>query len=77
MESIRIDGYVDDQHRLLADVPGFVPPGPVTVWIGAPAAEDDAGSAWMDGIGHEWADELSDVQQDIYSLADGEAVDPA
>jgi hypothetical protein len=50
----------------------------VTVWIGASAAEeDDAGSAWMAGIGTQWADELSDPREDLYTLADGEAVDPA
>jgi hypothetical protein len=78
MDSISIQGHVDNEHRLSAIVPGSVPPGPVTVWIGASAAEeDDAGSAWMAGIGTQWADELSDPREDLYTLADGEAVDPA
>jgi hypothetical protein len=76
MESIAIQGLVDDQHRLSAVVPGSVPPGPVTVWIVANAQEDDAGAAWMTGISHQWADELGDPRQDIYTLADGDAVDP-
>ena len=41
-----------------------------------PAQEDDAGAAWMGGVSQQWADELSDPHQDIYTLADGEAVDP-
>ena len=50
----------------------------MTIWIGASAAEeDDAGSAWMAGVGGQWADELNDVREDLYSLSDGEPVDPA
>ncbi len=75
MTSITIQGQVDDQHRLSAVVPPSVPPGPVTVWLTA-AHEDDAGAAWSSGISHQWADELGDTRQDIYTLADGEAVDP-
>jgi hypothetical protein len=77
MTSIAVQGHIDDQHRLSAIVPGSVPPGPVTVWIATPGQEDDAGVAWMAGISEQWADELSDTRQDIYTLADGEAVDPA
>ena len=75
MVSSAIQGQVDDQHRLSAVVPQSVPPGPVTVWLGL-AGEDDAGMAWMKGISQQWADELSDPRQDIYTLADGEAIDP-
>ena len=38
-------------------------------------AEEDA--AWMTGISDQWAEELRDPRQDIYTLADGEPVDPA
>jgi ectoine hydroxylase-related dioxygenase (phytanoyl-CoA dioxygenase family) len=77
MESIAIQGLVDDQHRLSAVVPGSIPPGPVTIWIATESEEDDAGAAWVTGISHQWADELADPRQDIYSLADGDPVDPA
>ena len=77
MNSISIQGQVDDQHRLSAVVPESVPAGQVTVWIAAGAREDDAGAAWMAGISQQWADELSDPREDIYTLEDGEAVDPA
>jgi hypothetical protein len=76
MNSIAIQGQVDDQHRLSAIVPESVPVGPVTVWITAGAQEDDAGVAWMAGISQQWADELNDPREDIYTLADGEPVDP-
>lgn len=75
MDSVQITGNVDDHHRLTAEVPSFVPPGPVTVWI-APTFADDAEQAWAPGISREWSDELADERQDIYTLADGEAVDP-
>jgi hypothetical protein len=58
-------------------VPGSIPPGPVTVWIAANTHEDDAGAAWMAGVSAQWADDLEDARQDIYTLADGEPIDPA
>jgi hypothetical protein len=77
MDSISIQGHVDEQHRLSATVPGSIPPGPVTVWIAANTQEDGAGAAWMAGVSAQWADELDDPCQDIYTLADGESIDPA
>jgi hypothetical protein len=76
MDTIPIHGHVDDEHRLSAVVPGSIPAGPVTVWIAANAQEDDAGAAWMTGIDRQWVDELGDPRQDIYTLSDGDAVDP-
>jgi predicted NodU family carbamoyl transferase len=46
------------------------------VWI-VPADEDDAGNAWGAAIAEEWHKELSDVRQDIYTLADGEPLHDA
>ena len=47
--------------------------------VAAPqAATTDGGSAgvaWAKGISKEWAEELADSSQDIYTLADGEPVD--
>jgi hypothetical protein len=77
MDSIAIQGHVDEQHRLSATVPGSIPPGPVTVWIAAITQDDDAGAAWMAGISAQWSDDLDDARQDIYTLADGEPIDPA
>lgn len=76
MSSIPIYGHVDEQHRLSAVVPESIPPGPVTVWMVA-MQEDEAGADWSAGVSEHWHDDLSDSRQDIYSLADGEAVDPA
>ena len=43
MDAIRLDGHIDDEHRLLAQAPGSIPPGPVTIWIVPASEEDDAG----------------------------------
>ncbi len=71
MNAVQVSGQVDGQHRLSAVVPDSVPPGPVTVLIVGQPGEDDAGAAWMSGVAREWADELRDAQQDIYTLSDG------
>jgi hypothetical protein len=36
--------------------------------------EDQAGEAWIDGIAREWADDLGDARQDIYTVEDGEPI---
>jgi hypothetical protein len=78
MESIEIQGYVDGEHHLSASVPGSIPPGPVTVVIKpSPPDGDDVDAVWMAAIAREWAEDLADTRQDIYTLEDGEPVDPA
>jgi hypothetical protein len=73
MKAIELIGDIDDQHRLQAQVPAEVPAGPVRLIVLLPD-EDDAGSAWAWGVDKEWPDELNDVRQDVYTLADGQAV---
>jgi hypothetical protein len=73
MKAIELFGNVDDQRRLHAQVPEGVPAGPVRVLVYVPE-EDDAGAAWPRGLAAEWADDLSDPQQDIYTLEDGQPV---
>lgn len=77
MDSVEVQGYVDGKHHLTASVPGYIPPGPVTVVVkpSSPIA-DEAEGTWMAGIAREWAEDLADERQDIYTLADGEALDP-
>lgn len=74
MSTITLTGHVDDQHRLTAEVPDSIPPGPVRLVIASLSDEDEAGDAWMVGIAREWTDELNDPAQDIYTLSDGEPV---
>ncbi len=78
MQTIEVIGTVDAQHRLSADVPATVPPGLVKLVVIVPSAEEDeAGAAWAEGIAREWAQELSDPREDIYTLEDGGPVDGA
>lgn len=74
MTTIKVNGTVNENHQLAAQVPESVPAGPVTVLIVPASQEDYAGDAWMAGEAHEWVDELNDGRQDIYTLTDGEPV---
>lgn len=72
MQTVRVVGEVDGQHRLVATVPDSVAPGTVEVLVIARrSGEDDAGQDWMAGIACEWHEELNDPREDIYSLSDG------
>lgn len=76
MPTLRITGRVDEHHRLSADVPESVAVGPVELVIVLPGPdEDDAGRHWEHGVAAEWAEDLADPRQDIYTLDDGEPVD--
>jgi hypothetical protein len=78
MKTIKISGRGDEQHHLSAEVPPNIAPGPVDLVLLVPSSEEDkAGEAWMLGIAREWADDLGDPRQDIYTLADGEPIDGA
>lgn len=75
MDSIQITGIVDHQHRLTAEVPPGIGPGPVTIWLSQQALEDDAGCDWVSGIAKDWAVELGDEREDIYTISDGDPID--
>jgi hypothetical protein len=74
MKAIELIGDIDEQHRLRAQLPVEVPAGPVRVIVLLPD-EDEGGIAWQHGVGGEWADELQDSRQDIYTLTDGQPLD--
>jgi hypothetical protein len=74
MKAVELNGDIDEQHRLRAEVPADFPVGPVRVIVLLPE-EDEAGMAWTQGVGKEWADELGDSRQDIYTLQDGQPID--
>jgi hypothetical protein len=73
VKAIELVGDIDEQHRLQAQVPADVPAGPVRLIVLLPE-EDEASVAWAQGISKEWADELRDSRQDIYTLEDGQPV---
>ena len=74
MKAVELQGEIDDQHRLHADVPQSLPTGSVRVIIFMPE-EDEAGPAWAAGVSSEWSAELKDPAQDIYTLNDGQPID--
>jgi hypothetical protein len=74
MTTIRVTGQIDSTHRLTATVPDGVPVGPIDVVLMLPAAESEAvDRVWLQGIAREWHDDLNDVQQDIYTVSDGQS----
>jgi len=80
-KTIELFGDVDEHHRLTAQVPEAVPAGRIKLALIISAdipdanEEDDAGHHWFSALSREWADELADERQDIYTMADGESVD--
>ncbi len=51
-----------------------LPPG-CSRLIRALSDEDDVGAFWSWDVSQAWNDELGDVRQDLYTLADGQPVD--
>ena len=74
MKAIELIGDIDEQHRLRASVPEELPAGPVRLLV-LFSEEDEAGTVWGHGLAREWADELSDSRQDLYTLVDGQPAD--
>ena len=73
MKAIELVGEIDEQHRLQAQVSAELPAGPVRLIVLFPD-EDEAGIAWSAGVAKEWADEMWDSRQDLYTLKDGQPV---
>jgi hypothetical protein len=69
MRAIELLGEIDDQHRLSAEVPEELPAGSVRLIVLMPD-EDEAGLASARGVSAEWSADLSDPNQDIYTLDD-------
>ena len=76
MKAVELIADVDEHHRLTATVPSDLYPGRVRVIVIVPE-EDEAGEAWEPGVAHEWAAELADTREDIYTLDDGVPEDAA
>ncbi len=71
MTVLKLKGRIDEQHRLWVVVPENVSPGPVDVMVWVDASdEDDAGQSWSAGVAREWATELADSREDIYTSCD-------
>jgi hypothetical protein len=76
MRAIGIVGEINDHHKIHAEAPRDLPPGPVHLIVVRPD-EDEAGAFWPWDVSQAWSDELSDVRQDLYTLADGQPVHPS
>jgi hypothetical protein len=72
MKAVELIGDVDHERRLSATVPETMTSGPVRVIV-----TDQPGGDWMRAIANEWAEELADPREDLYTLLDGEPIDVA
>jgi hypothetical protein len=78
MRALEFVAGVDEQRRLQVTLPEILLPPTVRVIVLVPEpGEEDAGIAWAQGIAREWAAELADPREDIYTLEDGEPADAA
>ena len=74
MRAIELTGDIDERHQLSASVPEELPAGPVRLIV-LLSEEDEAGAAWSHAVAREWAEELGDSREDLYTLADGHSLD--
>lgn len=70
MKPIELIAHVDEQHRLHAELPIDIPPGPVKITL-QPATEEDEERDWLAFINHSWTKDWSDPRESIYTLEDG------
>ncbi len=78
MKTHEVIAQVDAQRQVRVTLPVGFAANTVRVLVFAPdAGEDATGEEWARGIAREWAEELGDAREDIYTLADGEPVDAA
>jgi hypothetical protein len=76
MKALELTANIDNKHQLQVEIPKDISPGKVKLILLIPE-EDDTGQAWMSGISREWAEELNDPREDIYTLEDGEPINEA
>ena len=75
MKALEFVAEVDKRHCLQIELPQSTIAGRVRVIVFVPEAEDEeTGTLWMEGVAREWAAELADEREDIYTLEDGEPV---
>lgn len=72
MKYVEVEGAVTVGGELHAPAPAGLPPGPVKLLALIPGEDDE----WMRTVAAEWAADLADPAQDVYSLSDGEPVKP-
>lgn len=71
MKAIELVGYIDDRHRLSADVPNELRAGPVRLIVLFPEGDEANDLFRRDSISKEWTVDLEDPRRDLYTLEDG------
>jgi hypothetical protein len=75
MKALEFHTLIDSARRLELELPPDTPCGQARVLVLLPEETDAEERSWSALIAQEWAAELSDPREDVYTLADGEPVD--
>ena len=73
MNMVKLCGNVDENGQMSCAGPLIDLPWPCHGLGISRITEEDA-HFWSEGVAREWADELDESAQDIYTMADGERV---
>ena len=66
MKAPELIGNIDERHRLHACLPADVPIGPVRLIV-LLSEEDQPSAVWTQGIATDWAGDLRDPRQEVYT----------
>ena len=72
MKIIETIGNIDSERHLTANIPQDVASGSVRVAV-LPPREDE--NEWLRAVAQQWATELADTREDLYTLEDGYPLD--
>ena len=78
MRALEMVADVDREHQLRLDLPISVKSDRVRVLVLVPESnEEEMETGWLRGMAREWAAELGDEREDLYTLEDGEPIHAA
>ena len=79
MRAYELIGAIDEERQIHAKLPADAPltHDDVRLLVLLPESGDETEASWMQGIAREWAAELADEREDIYTLQDGEPINEA
>ena len=79
MRAYELVGAIDQDRQLHVKLPENVQltQDNVRVLVLLPEVQDEPETNWMQSIAAEWATELADEREDIYTRQDGEPIDAA
>jgi len=77
IESVCVIGTVDERHRLSADLPASVPPGPAKTVVVLASDQELSAAQWSASVGRMWALDWDDPREPNYDVETAEPADGA